>query len=186
MRAGGLRATHRLVPKLLPGRLEAGHSPGGETALVDTLARQQAAVVAMSVLEILTDLLVLHRALDGPAVDHQGIAAIPCSTDQVLDLGIVDEEQTYATAAELAVPLLVGMHAAGQYVERAGEVENSSCGMGRDLVVPERGYLMTFISVKMGMYKATIMAPMMLPTLTIMSGSMRAVSASVVASTSWS
>jgi len=67
----------------------------------------------MSVLEMLTDLLVLHRALDGPAVDHQGIAAIPCSTDQVLDLGIVDEEQTYATAAELAVPLLVGMHAAG-------------------------------------------------------------------------
>lgn len=39
---------------------------------------------------------------------------------------------------------------------------------------------------KMGMYIAMIMAPMMEPSTAIMSGSMRLVSASVVASTSWS
>lgn len=44
--------------------------------------------------------------------------------------------------------------------------------------------VMTFIRVKIGMYSATIIAPMMAPMTTIMIGSINAVSASVVASTS--
>ena len=51
---------------------------------------------------------------------------------------------------------------------------------------PVRDYLIRSKILKMGMYRAMIIDPMMPPSTAIISGSIRAVRASVVASTSWS
>jgi hypothetical protein len=51
---------------------------------------------------------------------------------------------------------------------------------------PGRRYLIRLNTWKIGMYKAMIIDPMMPPRTAIMSGSIRLVRASVVASTSWS
>ena len=47
-------------------------------------------------------------------------------------------------------------------------------------------YLIRSNTLKMGIYRATIIAPMIEPSTAIINGSIRLVSASVVASTSWS
>ena len=66
-------------------------------------------------------------------------------------------------------------------VRRSRDLARASGGTAVDA-----SYEMTFMRVKIGMYSAMIIDPMMAPMTTIISGSMRAVRASVVASTSWS
>ncbi len=71
----------------------------------------------------------------------------------------------------------------GSIVARSTRLENPEekiCRRGKSL------YWMRSKTLKIGMYSATIIPPTMPPRNAIMSGSMSAVSASVVASTSWS
>jgi hypothetical protein len=57
---------------------------------------------------------------------------------------------------------------------------------GPSRLVWSDGYLIRSKILKMGMYRAMIIDPMMPPSMAIMSGSISAVNDSVVASTSWS
>ena len=69
---------------------------------------------------------------------------------------------------------------------RPGPGDAPDPGRGRACSVAESVYLIRSKILKIGMYRAMIIAPTMPPRNAIISGSISAVSDSVVASTSWS